>query len=94
MSLFTTSSSINADLARKIIAAGEAKLHEMGIASNIAIVDAQGFLIAYLRMDGARYPVLSTQSTKVTPVHYLAHHRPRSVKMPNLAARYTDSISH
>ncbi|WP_241627357.1 GlcG/HbpS family heme-binding protein [Rosenbergiella epipactidis] len=64
MSLFTTSSSINADLARKLIAAGEAKLHEMGLASNIAIVDAQGFLIAYLRMDGAPLPSIEHSINK------------------------------
>lgn len=33
----------------------------MGIASNITIVDAQGFLIAYLRMDGA--PLTSIEHT-------------------------------
>ncbi len=47
MALFTKSSSINSYLARNLIAAGVAKLHEMGIASNIAIVDSQGFLVAY-----------------------------------------------
>lgn len=56
MSFFNTSSSINTELAGKLIAAGEAKLQEMGIASNIAVVDSKGFLVAFLRMDGAPLP--------------------------------------
>jgi uncharacterized protein GlcG (DUF336 family) len=39
--------------ARSIIAAGERKAIEMGIAYNIAVVDAGGGLIAQIRMDGA-----------------------------------------
>ena len=64
MSLFTTTSSINANLARKLIVAGEEKLHEMGIASNIAIVDTQGFLITFLRMDGAQLPSIEHATNK------------------------------
>lgn len=64
MALFTKGSSINSDLARNLIAAGVAKLHEMGIASNIAIVDSQGFLVAYLRMDGAPLPSIEHSINK------------------------------
>jgi uncharacterized protein GlcG (DUF336 family) len=39
--------------ARNIIAAGEKKAIEMGIAYNIAVVDAGGGLVAQIRMDGA-----------------------------------------
>lgn len=39
--------------ARRIIAAGEAKAREIGSASNIAVVDAGGNLVAHVRMDGA-----------------------------------------
>ena len=39
--------------AKRIIAAGEAKAEEIGVPSNIAVVDAGGNLIAYARMDNA-----------------------------------------
>jgi uncharacterized protein GlcG (DUF336 family) len=39
--------------ARRIIAAGERKALEMGLPSNIAVVDAGGGLVAHVRMDGA-----------------------------------------
>ena len=39
--------------ARRIIAAGEGKAGEIGVASNIAVVDAGGNLVAHVRMDGA-----------------------------------------
>ena len=39
--------------ARRIIAAGEAKAREIGSASNIAVVDPGGNLVAHIRMDGA-----------------------------------------
>jgi uncharacterized protein GlcG (DUF336 family) len=39
--------------ARRIIAAGERKAIEIGVAYNIAVADAGGGLIAHVRMDGA-----------------------------------------
>ena len=39
--------------ARRIIAAGEAKAHEIGSPSNIAVADAGGNLVAFIRMDKA-----------------------------------------
>ena len=39
--------------ARRIIAAGERKAHELGVPYNIAVADAGGGLIAHVRMDGA-----------------------------------------
>jgi len=49
----TTISSIDLSDARRIIAAGEQKAAELGIASSIAVVDAGGNLVAQARMDGA-----------------------------------------
>src|ERR1700722_9405778 len=39
--------------ARRLIAAGEKKAIELGIPYNIAVVDAGGWLVAHVRMDGA-----------------------------------------
>lgn len=39
--------------AKRIIAAGEQKAMQLGLAYNIAVVDAGGALIAHVRMDGA-----------------------------------------
>jgi uncharacterized protein GlcG (DUF336 family) len=39
--------------AKRMLAAGEAKAVELGIAYNIAVVDAGGHLVAFLRQDGA-----------------------------------------
>ena len=39
--------------AKRLIAAGEAKAEEIGVPSNIAVVDAGGNLIAHVRMDNA-----------------------------------------
>jgi uncharacterized protein GlcG (DUF336 family) len=46
-------SSISSDLAHRIIAAAEAKAHELGHPMVIAIVDDSGVLKALSRMDGA-----------------------------------------
>jgi uncharacterized protein GlcG (DUF336 family) len=50
-----TKAAVSLDLvdARRIIAAGERKAIEMGIAYNIAVADAGGGLVAHVRMDGA-----------------------------------------
>jgi uncharacterized protein GlcG (DUF336 family) len=39
--------------ARRVIAAAEAKAHEIGQPMNIAVVDAGGNLVAHVRMDNA-----------------------------------------
>lgn len=39
--------------ARRVIAAGESKAAEIGVAMNLAVVDAGGNLVAHARMDGA-----------------------------------------
>jgi uncharacterized protein GlcG (DUF336 family) len=39
--------------ARQVIAAAEAKAHELGQPMNIAVVDAGGNLVSHVRMDGA-----------------------------------------
>lgn len=44
---------INLETARKVIAAAEAKAHEIGQPMNIAVADAGGNLVAHVRMDGA-----------------------------------------
>ena len=45
--------SISSDLAHRIIAAAEAKAHEMGTPMVIAVCDESGVLKAFSRMDGA-----------------------------------------
>ena len=44
---------ITIDQARKIIAAGEARAAEIGVAANIAVLDGAVHLKAFSRMDGA-----------------------------------------
>jgi uncharacterized protein GlcG (DUF336 family) len=46
-------SSISSDLAHRIIAAAEAKAHELGHPMVIAVCDESGVLKAFSRMDGA-----------------------------------------
>lgn len=52
--------------ARTIIAAAEAKARELGVKSNIAVVDDGGHLIAFERMEGARPASVYTAMTKAT----------------------------
>jgi uncharacterized protein GlcG (DUF336 family) len=44
---------ITLNVARQVIAAAEAKAHEIGQPMNIAVVDAGGNLVSHVRMDGA-----------------------------------------
>jgi uncharacterized protein GlcG (DUF336 family) len=44
---------INLKTARQVIAAAEAKAHEIGQPMNIAVVDSGGNLVSHVRMDGA-----------------------------------------
>jgi uncharacterized protein GlcG (DUF336 family) len=46
---------IDADLAQIVIAAAAAKAREIGVPQNIAVVDAAGHLVAFHRMDGAKF---------------------------------------
>ncbi len=64
MTHFTTSSSITLDVARQLLEVGEQKLTEMQVASNIAVVDTQGYLIAYIRMNGAPLPSIEHSINK------------------------------
>lgn len=45
--------------ALRILAAGEAKARELGKSLSIAIVDTRGDLVAFHRMDGARWTTVS-----------------------------------
>lgn len=48
-----TYETITLEEAKRMVAAAEAKATSLGIAYNIAIVDASGHLVAFLRQDGA-----------------------------------------
>jgi len=50
-----TCTMIDAAEAETVIAAGVAKATEMGVPQNIAVVDAAGHLVAFRRMDGAKF---------------------------------------
>jgi uncharacterized protein GlcG (DUF336 family) len=44
---------LNSDDAKRMLSAAEAKAVELGVPYNIAVVDAGGHLLAFLRQDGA-----------------------------------------
>lgn len=48
-----TYSTLTLDDAKRMVSAAEAKAHKLGIAYNIAVVDAGGHLLAFVRQDGA-----------------------------------------
>lgn len=50
-----TISSIGSDEAERVIAAAAQEATAMGVPQNIAIVDAAGHLVAFRRMDGAKF---------------------------------------
>lgn len=52
--------------AKVVLAAAEAKAAELGLKSNIAVVDDGGHLLAFARMDGARPASGYTAQTKAT----------------------------
>jgi glc operon protein GlcG len=52
---FVPTHRITHEACRKMIAAGVAKATELGSPVSLAVVDAGGGLIAFLRMDGARF---------------------------------------
>ena len=49
-----TYDTVTLDDAKRMLSAAEAKAASLGIAYNIAVVDAGGHLVAFLRQDGAR----------------------------------------
>lgn len=50
-----TISNISCDEAQAVIAAAAREATDMGVPQNIAIVDAAGHLVAFRRMDGAKF---------------------------------------
>jgi glc operon protein GlcG len=55
MSDFVATHRITHEASRKMIDAGIAKATELGTPVSLAVVDASGSLLAFLRMDGARF---------------------------------------
>ncbi|MEI4472812.1 GlcG/HbpS family heme-binding protein [Frigidibacter sp. MR17.24] len=45
---------LTAEGAKTLLAAAEARAREIGVGQNIAVVDAGGMMLAFLRMDGAK----------------------------------------
>lgn len=54
--------------ARRIIAAGEVRAHELGQPMNIAVVDREGSLVSHVRMDGAWSGSVDVSITKAVTV--------------------------
>lgn len=65
--------------ARAAVAAAVAKAEEMGVPQCIAIVDAGGRLMAFARMDGAKFLSVATSQTKATTA---ASNRAPTSKIP------------
>lgn len=59
-----TSLSLGLDEAERIIAAASAKAQSIGVPQNIAVVDAAGHLIAFRRMDGAKFLSIEIATAK------------------------------
>ena len=55
---------LSSEAAKRLLAVAEQKSRQMGLASNIAIVDDGGNLIAFLRMDNARIAGISIAQDK------------------------------
>jgi glc operon protein GlcG len=71
--------------AMKAIEGAVAKATELGVPQNIAIVDEAGSLLAFLRMDGAKFMSMETcQSKAVTAA---SHRQPTSRLDPNLEVK-------
>src|SRR5713101_8903346 len=56
--------SISSELAQKMVNAAVAKARELGVAENVAILDAGGNLKAFSRMDGAPLPTIEMAQNK------------------------------
>ena len=52
---FVPTHRITHEASRKMLDAGVAKANELGAPVSLAVVDASGVLLAFLRMDGARF---------------------------------------
>ena len=50
-----SSLSLGVEEAERVIAGASARAHEMGVPQNIAVVDSAGHLVAFRRMDGAKF---------------------------------------
>lgn len=61
---FSTITTINASVAQVLIEAGVSKLQSLGLASNVAVVDAQGYLLAFKRMESAQLPSIEHSINK------------------------------
>jgi Uncharacterized protein, possibly involved in utilization of glycolate and propanediol len=61
-----TSRSIDINEAERAIAAATAQAQAMGVPQNIAIVDAAGHLVAFRRMDGAKFLSIEMAIAKAT----------------------------
>lgn len=59
-----TSLSLGLDEAERISAAASAKAQSIGVPQNIAVVDAAGHLIAFRRMDGAKFLSIEIATAK------------------------------
>lgn len=59
-----TSLSLGLDEAERIIVAASAKAQSIGVPQNIAVVDAAGHLIAFRRMDGAKFLSIEIATAK------------------------------
>ncbi len=71
--------------ALKAIEGAVTKADELGVPQNIAIVDEAGSLLAFLRMDGAKFMSMETcQSKAVTAA---SHRQPTSRLDPNLEVK-------
>ena len=57
-------STLTLDDAKHMLSAAEAKAASFGIAYNIAVVDAGGHLLAFVRQDGALIGSIDLPSTK------------------------------
>ena len=55
MADFVATHRITHEACRKMLDAGVARANELGVAVSLAVVDDGGTLIAFLRMDGARF---------------------------------------
>jgi len=69
--------------ALKALAAAVAKATEMGVPQNIAIVDDGGVLLAFVRMDGAKF--ISVDTSRVKAISAASSKRPTSGLDPEFA---------
>jgi uncharacterized protein GlcG (DUF336 family) len=71
--------------ARRVIAAGERRAHELGQPMNIAVVDDGGNLVSHVRMDGAWRGSIDVSLNKAFTTRALVASRQRSARAYDLA---------